>query len=97
MAVAGDEPVAGRALRFHAEIVRLVADEFVELFEGSFVEKQVHAFAGAELALFVLALATFGAAAGFGFGVELAELFEAIVMFTMGGHGRERCFAISES
>ena len=77
--------------------MRLVADEFVELFEASFVEKQVHAFAGAELALFVLALATFGAAAGFGFGVELAELFEAIVVFTMGGHRRGRCIAISES
>ena len=96
-AVAGDKPVAGRALRFHAEIVGVVADEFVELFEGAFVEQQVHAFAGAELALFVLALAAFGAAAGFGFGVELAELLEAIVVFAMGGHRRGRCIAISES
>ena len=31
--VAGDEAVAGRALRFHAEIVGVVSDEFIELFE----------------------------------------------------------------
>ena len=66
----------------------VVADEFVELFEGAFVEQQIHAFAGAELALFVFALAALGAAARFGFGVELTKLFEAVVVFAMGGHGR---------
>src|ERR1700733_14962285 len=86
--ITGDESVAGRALRFHAEVVRMVADEFFELFEGAFIEQQLDAFAGAELALFVFALATFGAAAGFCFGVELAKLFEAVVVFTMSGHGR---------
>ena len=70
-AIAGDEAVAGRALRFHAEIVGVVADEFVELFEGAFVEQQVDAFAGAELALLVFALAALGAAAGFGFALSL--------------------------
>jgi hypothetical protein len=40
--------------------------------------------------LLVFALAAFGAAAGFGFGVALAEFFEAVVVFTMGGHGRGR-------
>ena len=87
-AVASDESVAGRALGFHAEIVGVVADEFVEFFEGAFIEQQVDAFAGAELALLVFALAAFGAAAGFGFGVEFAKLLEPIVMFAMGRHGR---------
>jgi hypothetical protein len=36
----------------------------------------------------VLALAAFGAAARFGFGVELAKLFKAIVVFAVGRHGR---------
>ena len=66
-----------------------MADKFVELFEGAFIEQQVDAFAGAELALLVFALAALGAAASFGFGVELAELFEAVVMLAMSGHGRE--------
>jgi hypothetical protein len=87
-AEAGDESVARRPLRFHAEIVGLMPNEFVELFEAAFIEQQVHAFAGAELALFVLALAAFGAAARFSFSVELAELFEAVVMFAVRGHGR---------
>ena len=62
------KPSPGGTLRFHAEIVGVVADEFVELLEGAFVEQQVDAFAGAELAFLVLALAALGAAAGFGFG-----------------------------
>ena len=66
----------------------LVADEFVQLFEGTFIEQQVHAFAGTELALLVLAFATFSAAARFGLGIELAKLFEAVVVFTMSGHGQ---------
>ncbi len=89
-AVAGDEAVAGRALRFHAEIVGVVADEFVELFERAFIEQQVDAFAGAELALLVFALAALGAAASFGFAVELAELFEAVVVFAVGRSGHRR-------
>ena len=89
-AVAGDEAVAGRTLRFHAEIVGVVADEFVELFERAFIEQQVDAFAGAELALLVFALAALGAAAGFGFAIELAKLIEAVVVLAVGGgaHGR---------
>ena len=49
----------------------------------------VDAFARAELALLVFALAAFGAAACFGFGVELAQLFEAIMVFAVGGHRRD--------
>ena len=58
----------------------LVADKLVEFFESAFVEKQIDPLARAELALLVLALAAFGAAARFGFRVSFAELFEAIVV-----------------
>ena len=71
-AVAGDEAVARRPLRFHAEIVGMMADEFVELFKGAFIKQQVDAFAGAELALLVLASAALRSAPRFGFGVKLA-------------------------
>jgi hypothetical protein len=63
-----------------------VADKFVEFFEGAFVQKQIDAFAGAELALFVLAFAALRAAARFGFRVSFAEFFEAIVMLARRGH-----------
>jgi hypothetical protein len=38
------------------------------------------ALAGGELACFVFALAALRAAAGFGFRIEFAELFHAVVM-----------------
>ena len=85
-AVAGDEAVAGRALRFHAEIVGVVAHEFVQLLERAFIEQQSDAFARAELALLVLAVAALGATAGFGLGIELAELLQAVVMLAMRVH-----------
>ena len=80
-AVAGDEAVTRRALRFHTEIVGLMPDKLVKLFKGAFVEQQVDAFASAELALSVLAFAALCSAAGFGFGVELTQLFQAVAMF----------------
>src|SRR5580704_757200 len=78
-AIAGDEAVARRALRFHAEIMGLMANKLVELFERAFVEQQVDAFACAELALLVLAFAALCSAALFGFSVELAQLLDAVV------------------
>ena len=65
----------------------MMADEFVELFEGAFIEEQVNAFAGAELALLVLAFTALCSAARFGFGVQLAQLFQAVVMSAMFSHG----------
>ena len=44
-----------------------MADEFVELFERAFVEQQVNAFARAEFALLVFALAALGSATSLGF------------------------------
>ena len=85
-AVAGDEAVAGGALLFHAEIGAMMADKFVELIERALVEEEFDALAGAELAFFVLALAPFGAAAGFGFRGAPAELFEGVAIFGRGGH-----------
>ncbi len=80
---AGDEAVARRTLGFHAEIVGAVANKFVELFEGAFIEQQIDTFAGTELALFVLALAALGATAGFGFGIQLTKLFKSVVMLAV--------------
>ncbi len=59
-AEAGDESVARGLLLFHAEIVAVMGYELVELFEGTFIEKQLDSLAGAEFAFFVLALATLG-------------------------------------
>ena len=49
-AVAGDEAVAGDALRVHAKIGGAVGDELVGLFEGALVEQEVDALARGELA-----------------------------------------------
>ena len=85
-AVAGDEAVArAGAASSMPKSWRLVADELVEFLEGAFVEQQVDALARAELAFLVLALAALRAAAGFGFGVALAELFEPAVAFRILG------------
>ena len=83
---AGDESVARWLLLFHAEIIAVMRYKFVELFEGAFIEEQFDSLAGAEFAFLVLALATLGAAAGFGFGVAAAEFFEAIVVLGGIGH-----------
>ena len=47
---------AGRCV-LHAEIDAAMADEFVEFFEGAFVEQQIDALARGELAGFVFSLA----------------------------------------
>ena len=91
----GDEAVAGGALLFHAEIDATVADEFVELFEGVFVEEEVDAFARGELAGFVFAFAAFGAASGFGervaaleFGYFLGAIHKGGIIEGRGENGR---------
>ncbi len=43
-----------------------VRDEFVDFLKGAFVEQELDALAGGELAFLVLARAAFRAAAGFG-------------------------------
>ena len=73
-AVAGDEAVAGDALVVHAEVGSAVGYEFVGLFEGAFVEEEVDALAGGELAGFGFAGAALGASAFFGDGVAGGEL-----------------------
>jgi hypothetical protein len=62
----------------HAEIVAAVADQLIGFDEGAFVEEEIDAFAGGELALGVLAFATFVAASGFSTGVAAAQLVEAV-------------------
>ena len=76
--MAGDQAVAGDDLGVHAEVAAAVLDEFVEFFEGSFVEEEFDAFANGEFAFLVLALAAFRPAAGFRGGVAVAKFFEAI-------------------
>jgi hypothetical protein len=65
-------------LLVHAEVAAAVLDEFVDFFEGAFVEEEFDAFAGSEFAFAVLALTAFGSSALFGGGVTAAEFFEAI-------------------
>jgi hypothetical protein len=65
-------------LLVHAEIAAAVLDEFVDFFEGAFVEEEFDAFAGREFAFAVLAFAAFGASALFSGGVAAAEFFEAV-------------------
>jgi hypothetical protein len=60
--------------------------ELVEFFEGSFVEQQIDAFTGAKLALFMFALAAFGAPTGFSLRIKLAQLVQAVVVFAMTCH-----------
>ena len=72
-AVAGDEAVSVRLLLGHAEVVAVVRDQFVGLFEGAFVQQEFDALARRHFAFFVLALAALGSAAIFG---ELVALLE---------------------
>ena len=85
-AKAGDEAVAGRPLLLHPEIVAAVRDKFVEFLECAFVEQQRDALARREFAGLVLALAAFGAAAGFRFGAAPAQLLEGDLAWGI-GHG----------
>ena len=78
VAVAGDEAVAGDDLLVHAEVAAAMRDEFVDFFEGAFVEQQVDALARGELAFLVLAVAPFLAAALFGGLVARAQFLEPV-------------------
>src|SRR5690606_8470373 len=55
-APAGDDAVAGYLLRLHAEVGRAVLDEHVEFLEGAFIEEDVDALAGGELAAAMLGI-----------------------------------------
>ena len=77
-AVAGDEAVAVDHLLSHAEIVPAVADQLVGFDEGAFVEQQIDALAGGELALGVLAFAAFVAASSFSAGMASAQFFQSV-------------------
>jgi hypothetical protein len=57
-------------------------DKFVEFFKRSFVEKQLDALAGGELAFLVLPLAAFSTAADFRFCIVAAQFFKAIVVLS---------------
>ncbi len=76
-AVACDQAVAGNHLGVHAEIAAAMLDQFVEFFEGTFVEKQFDAFTRGEFAFAMLAFAPFGAASFFRGGVAASKFFEA--------------------
>jgi hypothetical protein len=73
---AGDDGVAVGPLGVHAEGVRAVADELVELHEGAVVEQLVDALAGGHLAARVLLLDGGLAARGDGLVVPLLEVGE---------------------
>ena len=77
-AVAGDEAVAGDDLLVHAEIAAAVGDQLVEFLEGAFVEQQLDALAGGELAFLVLARAALRPAALLGGRVAAAQFVEAV-------------------
>ena len=77
-AVAGDEAVARHHLLVHAEIAAAVGDQLVEFLEGAFVEQQLDALAGGELALLVLARAALRPAALLGGRVAPPQFVEAI-------------------
>src|SRR5262249_14187545 len=53
-APAGDDAVSGNLVFLHAEFVAAMFDEHVELFETAFVQQEIDALAGGELALGVL-------------------------------------------
>src|SRR6185369_12393559 len=65
-AVTGDEAVAKDLLLVHAEVGAAMRDELVGLLEGAFVEQELDALARRHLTFFMLALAAFGTASGFG-------------------------------
>jgi hypothetical protein len=76
--VAGNEAVAVDHLLGHAEIVAAVPDQLIGFNEGAFVQQQIDAFAGGELAFGVLALTASFAASGFSAGVTAAQFVKAV-------------------
>ena len=75
--MAGDEAVAVHHLLVHAEIAAAVSHQLVHLFKSALVEKQLDAFPGAQLALFVLAFTASLAAARLGGGMTAAHFIQA--------------------
>ena len=73
-AVAGDESVAIDHLLVHSEIGAAMPHQLFRLFESTFVEQQLDAFARRKLALFVLPRVPLLAAARFGISVTAAHL-----------------------
>ncbi len=71
--VAGDDPVAGDLLGLHAEVDAAVRLELVDLHEAAWVEEQLDALAGGELARLVLLRDAVLAPAPFGVVVDLVE------------------------
>ncbi len=72
--VAGDEAIAGNALRVHAEVCRPMGDELVGLFEGAFIQQKIDTLARRELAGLALACAPLRASAFFGDGMADGKL-----------------------
>ena len=77
-AVAGHEAVSRHHLLVHTEIAAAVGDQLIEFLEGAFVEQQLDALAGGELALLVLARAALRPAALLGGRVAPPQFVEAI-------------------
>jgi hypothetical protein len=81
-AVADHHAVAGHLVLAHAEVAAAMLDEHVPLLEGAFVEQNLDALAGGELALLVLRLDPARAAAGAGPFALFLELADDVL------HGR---------
>ena len=77
-AVAGHDAVAEVGLLLHVEVGAAVGDEHVEFLERAFVEQQCDALAGRQLALFVLFVDAFLAAAHAGFATLVEQLFNLL-------------------
>jgi hypothetical protein len=72
-------------LLVHAEVAAAVSDQFIELFEGAFIEQQLDALAGGEFAFAVLTGAAVVATTQFGGGVTAAEFLELVHSFDCSG------------
>jgi hypothetical protein len=81
-APAGDHAVAGDLLVLHAEVGAAVLDEHVELLEAVFVEEQVDALAGGQLALGVLGRDALFTAAGPGLLATTIQFLENMLHAT---------------
>jgi hypothetical protein len=77
-AVSGHHTVPVGPVVHHAEVVVAVPDQGADFLEGAFVEQEVEAFAGGELALGVLRLDASWTAAQLGLGAPGVEVGQAI-------------------
>ncbi len=77
-AVSAHDSIAGILLRLHSEIAAAMLDELVDFFEGVLVEQKGDALARRHLAIGLLAIQPFAAAAKFGSTIQLAQMFNAI-------------------